>query len=559
MQDSHSHQDIYDRNDTRGFFAAIPVKLYLLALIMAVLQMAPYWFAQSVAPSGWEFNGNLHASPDFIQYRVWMRQSQTAGVFVDDRFTSEPSRPFLPVLLHYTCGKVAKWGNWKPEWVLAYAGSAFIFVLTVLLFALVRAFLPIPHQGWWTLLVILIGGGLGAHLKFLGRFSVAQKSYLTKRLLLEPIWDPNTLVFEDYRGHYVFTTLFDTPFLFSWMLVTACMICLYLALRRPSVVRVGVMSFLFALTTFAHIYEGTLLTAIAVLTACLCWRKGLMNRGRWMTVLAGIFSACAVLAFLFFIQQRSGLPMPRWREVNILAAILFLAYPLAWVLIALGIAAFWKRAGLAECFMLGWAAACTAITLSGPFYPYPERGTMTLQIPIYILAALIYFARRPRVTWPAAVVAVLVLAVTPVWFLQARWKLAHFDPRATHMFLSNAHREILNALTAAAKPGDVLAAPGDDVLWLAPEFPGRHFCGHFFLTVDYERKKNELNNFFENPVGEASFLQREKIRFLFVPAGNSTNRFSNVPGLHLLKSESIGSVFEYTGEVLKHAANRAIE
>ena len=99
-----------------------------------------------------------------MQYRVWMRQAQEAGILIDNRFTTEPNRPHLPVIFYYTMGKVAHWVDTPPEFVLAYTGSPLAFTLSLLLFLVVRYFSRSLYESWWIFLVILFGGGLGAHL-----------------------------------------------------------------------------------------------------------------------------------------------------------------------------------------------------------------------------------------------------------------------------------------------------------------------------------------------------------------------------------------------------------
>jgi len=56
--------------------------------------------------------------------------------------------------------------------------------------------------------------------------------------------------------------------------------------------------------------------------------------------------------------------------------------------------------------------------------------------------------------------------------------------------MSIEHREIVDLLRHRASPKDVLIVDKSEVpwktddLWLAPEYPGKLYCGHFFLTAD---------------------------------------------------------------------------
>ena len=119
-----------------GFLSRLPFWVFVVALLAAILHIAPYWRAQSQVQPGWSFTGNLHVSPDFMQYRVWARQTQNTGILVDNKFTSEPNKPYLPVVCYYIVGQIAHWTKMSPEVVFAYAGSLFAFCLTILLFAI---------------------------------------------------------------------------------------------------------------------------------------------------------------------------------------------------------------------------------------------------------------------------------------------------------------------------------------------------------------------------------------------------------------------------------------
>ena len=529
---------------TKAATRTFPAAAYAIALLAALLHMAPYWRAAALAPPGWEFTGNLNASPDFVQYRSWMRV--TSGPLIDDRFTAEPNRPHLPVLFYYMLGRVSRWTGVEPEWVMAYAGALLAAMLALLLYRLTHRFFEEAHQVWWVFGALLFSEGLGGHLKLLGHIPFIRHNPLTERLILSPVSDPAQPVFEDYRGHFLFSALFDTHYLLSWLVATAAVFSLYLALRNPSRLRTVISGALFALSTLLHVYEGVTLTAIALGIAVLLWRKRLLDARIWPALIAAPSAAVASLAGLYYLQASSGLPLSQWREVDVVPALLFIAYPLAWGLIAWGVGRYWRDAGLDKCFLLGWALACTLLTLSGPFYPYPDRGTLTLQIPLYLIAGGIWFQHRPRVSKMAAAVAVSVLAVSPLTTMAHLYTALRFDPQAAFLYLDRERRDIVQTLAARASDSDILAAEPSDVLWLGPEYPGKHYCGHFFLTVDYDRKKQALEEFLNaEPQAQATFLRENAIRFLFVNSARNPARFAAVQGVALVKASGSGSLFEY--------------
>jgi hypothetical protein len=530
----------------QGFLEKLGWAAYGVALMAALLHIAPYWHSYVRTPPGWAFTWNIYDSPDFIQYRAWMRLSQRTGILVPDHFTSEPNPPHLPVLLYYVFGQVARATGQEPEAVMAFAGSLFAFAMAVLLFATVRLFLRSAYRTWWVFLIILLGGGVGAYMKLLGRFDAVRQNFITGRLIVEPIFNPKTLLFEDYRGHYLFATLFDTHHLLNWLAATLAVLALYFALKRFSLARVALVAGLYGLATFLHIYEAATLSMITAAVAIFCWRKGLLARRDWISLAAGPVAAGISLYLLMSLQRSSGLPFPPWRATGIFLAIVVVAYPLAWLLIAWGVAAFWRNARLEECFLLGWAGGCTALLLSAPFYPYPDRGAMTLQIPLYIIAGMIYFARRTSVTRWGAVAAIALTIASPAW-LVLKWVTSDpFRPDEPHVYTSQAHREIIGSLASRATANDILVADPNEMLWIAPEYMGKHYCAHFFLTANYEQKLVKVAEFFgAGPQDQAAFLQRERIRFVYAGQEKNPEKLAQVPGLTIVKATPIGSLFEY--------------
>ncbi len=531
-----------------------PVLVIAVAISCALLHMTPYWHAQSQVPPGWTFTGDIHGSPDYLQYRAWMRQVNHSGMLVDNRFTTEPNKPHLLVMYYYVIGKIASWTGFSPELVYAYSGSLFAFGFAVLLFFTVRCFFEKRSHVWWVLLIILLGGGLGGHLKMLSQykiFTALRENVLIQRTLIDAIWaNP---VFEDYRGLYVVITFFDSHFMLQWLVGLASVAALYVTLTRFTVLRLLVSASLYLLSALLHIYSGVTLIAIALGVGAFTWKKGLQIRPGLMTLGICTAAAAGAIAWQVLVFSDSGMPMPSWRAQPIPLAIFLISFPVAWIVIAWGIAGYWRGAGFKEAFLVGWAAGCCALVFAGPFYPYPDRGTLTLQVPLYIIAGIIFFSRIPRITWPAVAVLVLLLGATPVWAVRNFWKHTAFRPNAPFMFLGPDHTKILHELHRRGSERDVLLVdktkPGwqTDDRWLFPDFAGKLYCGHFFLTVDYERKRAEVTRFYSgNPREQAEFLWDKGIRFVYVEADGRPENFERVPGLRLLVATPVGSLFEYS-------------
>jgi hypothetical protein len=522
-----------------ALFARLPRAVWIVALLAALLHMAPYWHAQMSARGDLTFTGNVTISPDQMQYRVWERQSQREGPLITNRFTTEPNRKYLPVVFHWLIGKTAAASGASPESVYAYSGAFFAILLALLVFAAVRHFVPGTAATWWAYLAIMFGGGLGAHLSILTGIPPLLRISSFNKLVTEPL--QRAPVFEQSRANMVVLTLFDTQALLTWVLAMASVLALYTAVRRPTVLRALGVALLFALITVLHIYEGLTLVAIAV-GVLLCARAAERRSALTMLVVGGgAVSACYLVLGVLF--RRSGLPFPSWRGFDVLVSILFLAFPLYWVLIAWGGATYWARAGARERFVIGWALGCLALTLSGPFYPYPQRGTLTLQVALAIIAVSIYFARWPRVSRGHALLAVAVLGAAPVWIFHQKWTSTGDRPNAPFQYQNPSHRRILGALLNHSDTNDVLLAEPQDLLWLAPEFPGRLYVGHFFLTVRYDDKLAELRDALDVPARLPALLSRSGATLVYVNAPRRPERFADLPGLTPVIRESEGWLF----------------
>lgn len=540
----------------RGHSRRIPLWVLAVALAAACMHMTPYWLNMSSTPPGWTFTGNTTVSPDLMQYRVWMRQAPAEGVVVSNRFTAEENQAYLPVLFYYGIGKVSGWTGARPESLYAYAGFPLAFALTVLVFVAVRRFLRRTAVVNWVFFVILLGGGLGGYVKFLDELPAQVVPGSLRKLVLRPASIAPLL--DDYRQHYVFQVLFDTHFLVIWIAALASVLALHACLRRPSAARAVACLLLFATTTLLHVYSGVTLLAIAASAGLICRASIKSRRERWLGPAAAVVGSLAVLGCLLLLERNSGLPHPTWRELPLPFVVLLLGYPVAALWLLRGLGSYRQQYGLDLAFLTAWVVGCLLIVLAWPFYPYPTRGTMTLQVGLYILAGAVYFGQRRAMTkWEVALIVVL-LGATPGWRFFNLWQNHGFSPEAPYIWQSPEHRKIARWLRENGTGKDLLLASPRETLWLAPEFPGRHQVAHFFLTVGYERKLEELEDFFQaEPEDRVQYLAQRNVSLLFVSTHDGSPRFLDVRarqepggfkglrGLRPVVETSTGTLFEF--------------
>ena len=527
----------------RPAWARLPAWVLALALLMGLLHLAPFLRAAWTVGPGYEFTGNLSTSPDYMQYRVWERRSALTGPITDNPFTTEPHRPYLPVLFYWGLGLTGRILGCRPELAYAGVGAVLAVVFTLLVFWIARRFLEPPRAAHWTALAVLFGGGLGAHMRWAAQSGVAGPR-ITERLQASlaaaPAW-------ESYRSHYPIKVLFDAHFLLVWVATLAALLAFHGAVERPTRGRLATTALLCALITLLHVYEGPLLLLVFGLLLVLCRLRKVEAPGAWRAALAGGAAVALTLVALRAIYVRGGLPHPTWTEVKTTPLKLLLAYPVAWALLAGGLRAYWRRARPGELFLLAWAAACVLMTLSGAIYPYSGRGPTTLQLPLLLIAGGIYFARRQHLAPQHFLLAAALMAWTPASELLHRWRQGGFDRNNPAAFLSVESRALVDALRAAAGTEDVLLAEVREYRWLAPEHPGRSYHAHFFLTVEHERKLAEVEGFYTRgePGERARFLRERGIDFLHVGRWRGPDGFRAIPGLREIQSAHGGVLFAF--------------
>lgn len=538
----------------RVFFSSIPPSVYIVAALAAVLHLAPLWHAQSTTPAGWEFTGNLSNSPDYMQYREWARVSQSAGPIVPNTMTPEPNQPHLPVFFYWGIGQVSELTGVRPEYVFEYAGSILAFLFVVLLFLTVRHFLPSRYATWWVFLIILLGGGLTSHLEWLAR---RPTGFASLNRLLAPV--ENHLTLDNMRFAYVYRALLDSHFLVVYLFTVLSLLAVYFALTRPSTRRWLVAALLIAATTLLHLYEGLLLLAIIGSTALLLWTTSRMERPSSvrLTVFGGGAAALTLVA-LFVLQRRSGLPITEWRAPEIFLSNVLLGYPVGWAVLLGGAFTLRRTLDRERLFLLSWVLGCSVMLLSSPYYPFADRGATTLQIPLYILAGVIFFQDGRKVPAWGALVVIVALGFSLPWSLSHFWRASDFDPDMPSMYLDDEHRRTLEVLDRTAGEGDVLLAEYFDYRWLVPSFRGRGFHPHFFLTVDFEERRRQAQAFYTElgAADRARFLADQGIGFVWIDRDDyDPQEIAPTPGLIELDRGSHGTLFRFDPAVWARAGS----
>lgn len=529
----------------RAPFVGMPRGVWALAAGAALLHMAPVWIAQASTPDGWVFSGILTQSPDYMQYRVWMQQVLDEGMVVSNGLTPDPTGRFLPVLLYWILGHLAAWGGWRPEFVYQYAGGVLAAILAVLAWGVLRRFVPSGRPRSVALAVLLVGGGIGGFLRLAEMTGVFASVAAFDIYLLEPT--RLVPIFEDYRQHYFVNVFFDTHFLFIWVLATLSVLAFLAGRGRGGAGWTLVTALLWGVTSLAHVYTGLTLVSIGAFVLLLDALDGRFHRADLARAVVPVMTVAGVLLWMLARQRASGFPMPRWREPLILPTTLLLAFPLQFALLAWRGGAVWRHRDDDTRALFGWALGCLVLTLAGPFYPYPSRGTMTLAYPLTALAALAWIRGGRRIGGPALLTVLVLTGSTLAWRMGVNVQRVAVADDKPWSYLTPDHLRILDALETASSPESVLLAGEPDVLWLVPRNRGRPWVAHFFLTSQWDRRAAEARRFFDGEA-EPSFLEDRGIDLAFVPAGAPVGpMLRGRPGVEVVADNAVGTLFRVRG------------
>lgn len=538
--------------DANSLWAPLSAPLLAVCILAALVHLTPFIAADLLTPPGWTFTGNVSVSPDYMQYRIWMRTSQETGLLVRNSFTGEPNSPHLLVLVYWTFGQIASITGLRPETVYELGGCIFAFVLPWLVWCAVAHFGRSRLEKLWTFAAIMLGGGLASHAKLLRGGEGLGVTSLTSVTPARALKAVHTL--ESYRGTYVLSTILDTHYLIVWVGTLLALLTAYQTFRQPTAIRWIATLALLSVVTLIHIYDGFALLAISAASLLVFWRKGLPVRRPFILLVAGAIAIGSVGLWQIWLWRSSGLPLPNWTEIPMLFAAVVAGYPLAFGLIAWGGVEFVRRSRLGGAYLIGWAVGLLALMLSGPFYPYTTRAAITLSIPLYIIAARVYFRDRTTMPLTHGIVAAVVLFAFPLYVANNWVRALRFEPTKAHIWINRDHLAVIDYLKKHASPDDLLVvdrtqqAWKTDDRWLAPEYPGRLYAGHFFLTVDYDAKRRKVMDFFHNSSAEerAAFLRNARVRWVFAGPENDLAQLRSTPGVVVRLSFPEGSLLEYT-------------
>ncbi len=509
-----------------GKIAVVAVALAALSLVVIVVLTPPGYFATG-----------LHTlSPgDYPVYYSYIDQAAKGMVVFSDLFTSEPHAPFNLNVFWLPVGWVARLLALSPPAAFHLARLAMVPLFIVVAYVLSALIFREPSRRKIALIFVAFASGLGGYfaLPLEGQFpkGVSPMTYPMD------LWVTEAFPFLQFHqtGHFTFGTIL-------FMLVLAGIVLAW----RTGRYRYSIGAGLAALWLFAfHPFHAPSLAAIIVVWGLWeCFHR----RVPWLQCLLQMMVAAVIAAPAFAWQYvaattnpigvvraaQNVLPTPAFHIVLesygflALAALLMFVRRSTWRDERRSLLALW--------------IVVQGILIFVPLF-FQRRLTQGLSIPLALLTADLIaevFARwRQRPKSFAAFFANSPIALTFAFLVLFGFSNAVVLGQDINFVLTNRTAPFVMYLPDEyANAFNVLKRTEGDAIILAragtgnviPGFTGRRtYVGHPVETLDYERKRQQVEAFFrdeESPEEQANFLYQNRISYVFWgPLERSTGSF----------------------------------
>ncbi len=504
----------HDVSDPKGWARRLePWIVVILGLLVLSCAQIPYiwaWQADRFGRiPGCAFTG---APPTYADeaatYWSWMRQVRDGRFFLVDLYTTEEHPRNYVNLLWWLLGSVCRLTGWSV--VAVYSGARVVLgaTLIVLLYHLSCRLFTAPGARLAAYLALLLAGGWEGLFRFLGPLP------LVPRLSSPAWWTP---------GISTFFSLMIFPHLLAARIAMLGFVLLMLRAWSPTAAPTGERTrvslaagaVLFGLTFF-HPFEVVTLVEVLWLSPVLFgFSEGRWHRSDWRPpVMATLVWAPSILYnFIIFRTNpamrawdlQNLMPTPSWKR-------LVIALGPGLLLSAVALLSF-RRLGRPLLLMLGWLLSSLASIHLPLRFQYRMIGGINIPLSALAVAALASIGalllpgRRRGIAEPSGLsdrlggpCLALTLLMSPIWFATPLYllhdELANIRKGTYPSWLRTDEVRALSFLEENAPPASVILASYEMGNWIPP-FTGRHcVLGHYALSVDARRKREEIKRFF---------------------------------------------------------------
>jgi len=531
----------------------IPRWVIVVAVTVLGATCVPLAYRAATTPPDQYFTGNCEQVCDQSTNLMWARQVRDGHLLAHDLHTSEPHPPVLPSLPWLAVGLVARALHLPLLW--AYHGVRVLFGLAYLLLAwgLVAEYLPGSAERAFAWIAIALGSGLAI---LAGPINdIAGRQVAGTAEWMPELWGFHSIA---VQPHFALALALIAGLV--WVLLAS-----YRRVReigaagQPARPGRGVWKLalaaagLAALLTLVHPFDivvwGPLLVAHTV--GCRLWGG---RRVHWANV-AALVGVAPAAGFLLW-QMRTNPVFEAWARQNLLLSPSMLAYLAGFgVVVVLAISGLVilghrRQRTAADWLIIGWVAITAVMVNSGPVISFERRCIEGLHIPLSLLAAIgitgwlmPWLQRRWHLGQRRA--GQVAMAALLVCILPTNIRLLADASVSREALIPTDWVEAFGWLAHNTAPQDcVLASPlvGNHLAWLAVR---PVYVGHTQLTIDFERKAEQVERFFDARTPAA---RREKLLAesgcRWVMAQNSERQSADeLPDLQRVYSNATVSIY----------------
>lgn len=493
--------------------------VFAVAILVPALAAIPTWYGYQVQrPPQKIFMGFRYMADDHYSYASFVSQSAEEGkLFMENHYTTEPQKGRFLLLYMWLVGKVSRVTGLGVvgSWELARVLSGFVFLLLAwwfsgLLFEGQRkrllAYMFVGFSGGigWMLYLVTTQWIRGVNEGYLKDPFNFQWNWSTFGAMLTPLWVAPAAIL---------------------------LLCAYLIAGRRRKLRLWLGMVLPPLIWFMHPYTGiaayatfSVFPLLPVLRAS--WRLERVSwqavRERLVQVWPMLLSVVFVLAYIIWARQDQVYAISAQRVFSWTPTYSIFLYPFAYgLLLPLALYGIKWSSSLpdrARDILLAWLVTSTILSLN-PFLA-GVKFQYLVHLPLAFFAAhgLLELRCRSRFVKQLST-GVGGLMIGMLLFLNSALLIVKDLPSTTtdnNIFISQAEFGAMRFLKDQA-PGNVLSSgwAGNRIAWLAAK---NVYVGHWFLTIDQEKKLSEVQAFFGLRLSvdqKRQWLTSRQIRYIY--------------------------------------------
>jgi hypothetical protein len=496
----------------------------VLSLIALAVGFSPNYHRDAITPAGRVYVGTTFYTPDYSGYVSTIEQGRQGRWTHVDKFTSErlpATRLYLPYLL---LGHIASWLGLSAVFMyhlsrlvfgVAFLGVVYWLIAATLtpgaLPALPAAALPVARLGAFAFALgcaawpVLGDGGLVLP----GLSQGVAELQLSKRVLQQPHFILGNIAF--VLGLVLLLKYLRTGGV-TWVVLSGIVVLLT-SFFRPS-------------HTLALVVAALVLAAMQLADVLL--RPGPRTALGRTLLFAAVNALGLAVAAVYLRHLRTQFPYlpyflydvtPQPGQVTVVGWLL--AQGPVLMLALAGVLRAWRDEGTRLLLAVLLTSVLMALVVPEVVAFNPIRA---MQLPLFAILAILAVAAlagelRPRAL--AAAMLVFLVMSLPMAALEVRSALHEYQGAlgAYNIWPPPGYLDGLRALGEVSRPTDVVLAEFS-LSNLAPTFSGNTvYWGHPNETLDYERKRREVERFYRRQMSEAEaqeFLRVNDIRYVLI-------------------------------------------